>query len=216
MDFVDALKVLRRQWVVLLLGALATAGAGLYAVQVVATEYQARAQYLLLLPSDSGNGTDGQRVRGNPLVNLNGGLVFTASLIAADLSSEVVAQSLADGGFTSDYAIATGTSGGPVLDVMVTGTNETDVLETRDELLRRFDEKLGQLQELPGVPRNQLIFSSTNAVDPEAVAVPGAKRRALVLIAGVGLVVTLVVAFTVDGWSRRRRLRRAAAADADA
>lgn len=198
-DFVDALRVLARRWIVVLVGAVLTAGMGFYAIQVVETEYQARAQYLLLLPS----GATGE-TRGNPLVNLNGGLVFAASLIAADVSSVTVARELADDGFTSEYSIAAGTSGGPVLDLMVTGTDADDVLSTRDELLRRFDEKLGSLQDLPGVPKSQLIFSRTNAVDPVAEAVPGAKRQALIIIAGVGMVLTLAAAFTLDRVRRRR------------
>lgn len=203
MDFVDALRVLVRRWIVVLLGALVTAGIGFYAIQVVETEYQARAQYLLLLPS----GSTGEE-RGNPLVNLNGGLVFTASLIAADATSNTVARALVEEGFESDYSIAAGTSGGPVLDVMVTGTDETDVLATRDELLRRFDEKLDTLQDLPGVPRGQLIFSRTNAVDPVADVVPGAKRRALIIIGGLGMVLTLVVAFGLDRFRRRSDLEK--------
>jgi len=205
MDFLDALRVLVRRWIVVLLGLLLTAGAGFYAITVVPTEYQARAQYVLLLPSSS----TGSNNPTNPYTNLNAGLIFAASLIASDLSTKTVARELVDEGFESDFSIALGTSGGPALDVIVTGADRDDVLETRDELLRRFDDELGSLQRIPGIPQSQLIFSRTNAVDPVAEVVPGAKRKALLLIAAIGLVLTLIVAFTVDGLARRRSRRKA-------
>ncbi|WP_158647892.1 hypothetical protein [Nocardioides houyundeii] len=203
MDFVDALRVLGRRWIVVCLGLLLTAGAGFYAITVVATEYQARAQYVLLLPSSS----TGSNNPTNPYTNLNTGLIFAASLIASDLSTKTVARELVEEDFKSEFSIALGTSGGPALDVIVKGTDRDDVLETRDELLRRFDDELGSLQRIPGIPQSQLIFSRTNAVDPVAEAVPGAKRKALMLIAAIGLVLTLIAAFTIDGLSRRRSRR---------
>lgn len=206
MDFVDALRVLGRRWLVVLLGVLVTGGAGFYAITVVPTEYQARAQYVLLLPS----GATGVNNPTNPYINLNSGLIFVTALIASDLGTKDVARSLVKGGFESDYSVAQSTSGGPSLDVVVNGTDPDDVLATRNELLGRFDEELDSLQDVVGIPDRQLIFSRTNAVDPVAEVVPGAKKKALVLIAAVGMIVTLIMAFSMDGLLRRRRARKLA------
>ena len=206
MDFVDALRVLGRRWQVVLIGLLLTGGAGAYAITAVPTQYQARAQYVMLLPS----GANGAQNPTNPYINLNSGLIFASTLIASDMGTKDVVRSLVKSGFESDFSVAQGTTGGPVLDVIVDGTDRVDVLETRDELLRRFDEKLNELQDISGIPSRQLIFSRTNAVDPLAEVVPGAKKKALVLIAAVGLIVTLIMTFTVDGILRRRTARKLA------
>lgn len=206
MDFVDALRVLGRRWLVVVLGVVLTGAAGFYAIGVVATQYQARAQYVLLLPA----GATGVNNPTNPYINLNSGLIFATTLIASDLETKDVARNLVEAGFESDFSIAQGTSGGPVLDVVVEGPDREDVLATRDELLVRFDEKLDSLQDIPGIPDQQLIFSRTNAVDPVAEVVPGAKKKALVLIAAVGMISTLVLAFVIDGLLRRRTARKLA------
>ncbi|PUA82344.1 hypothetical protein [Nocardioides currus] len=206
MDFVDVLRVLGRRWLIVLLGVLVTGAAGFYAITVVPTQYQARAQYVLLLPS----GATGLTNPTNPYINLNSGLIFATSLIASDLGTKDVARTLVEDGFDSDYSIAQSTSGGPSLDVVVNGSDPDDVLATRNELLARFDEELDTLQDIPGIPDRQLIFSRTNAVDPVAEVVPGAKKKALVLIAAVGMVVTLVLAFSMDGLLRRRTARKQA------
>ena len=117
-------------------------------------------------------------------------------------------RSMVDEGFKSDYSLEQGVSGGPLLDVVVVGTDPADVIETRDELLRRFDERLSSLQDFSGIPSNQLIDSFTNAVDPVAEVVPGAKKKALILVAPVGAITTLVLAFVIDGWRRRARARK--------
>lgn len=205
MDFLDALRVLRRRWAVLLVGVLLTVGAGAWSIVSVPTQYQAGAQYLLLLPA----GSTGSQSPTNPYINMPGGLVFAATLIGSDMSTAAEARSLVEDGFESEYSVKQGPSGGPLLEVLVEGTDGRDVLETRDELLERFDRQLDSLQDITGIPSNQLIFSRTNAVDPIAEVVPGAKKKALVLVAVLGVVVTLVLAFLIDGLLRRRSRSKA-------
>lgn len=199
MDFFDSVRVLLRRWYVVLLGLLLLGGAAYYAIAVVPTNYQARAQYVLLLPAGSpGPGAI------NPYLNLNGGLTFAASLIASDIGTKAAIEELADAGFTSTYTIGLSTGAGPVLEVSASGTDPDDVLATRDAVLTRFDQELDELQAIPGIPSRQRIFSRTNAVDPVAEAVPGAKKKALLLIVALGGTLTLIAAFTVDGLLRRR------------
>lgn len=212
MDFVDVLRVLGRRWLIVLLGLVLTGAAGFYAIATVLTQYQAKAQYVMLLPSSANGVSDPV----NPYINLNGGLIFASTLIVSDMGTKEVARSMVKNGFESDYSVATGTSGGPVLDVMVEGTDPVDVLETRNELLRRFDEELDSLQDISGVPDRQLIFSRTNAVDPVAEVVPGAKKKALLLITAVGGVLTLIMVFVLDGLLLRRKARKLARKEAAA
>lgn len=199
MDFLDALRVLKRRYLVVILGAAVTSAAGLFILKGVDTEYQAQAQYVVLLPAESGGEGRGAI---NPYLNLNGGLIFAASLIASDMSTAESERSLVEDGFESDYSVAMDAGGRPLIQVLVDGTDPDDVLETRDELLRRFDTKLRLLQELPEVPAEQLMFSTTNAVDPAPEPVPGSKTRALLLVAILGVVTTLVIAFLMDGLIR--------------
>lgn len=204
MDFVESLRALLRSWLVVVIGMLCTGGAAAYIITQVPTEYQAAAQYVLVQPP----GSTGTKSPTNPYLNISGGQGFVATLIASDMKTKSQQRSMVDEGFRSDYSLEQGVSGGPLLDVVVVGTDPADVIETRDELLRRFDERLSSLQDFSGIPSNQLIDSFTNAVDPVAEVVPGAKKKALILVAPVGAITTLVLAFVIDGWRRRARARK--------
>lgn len=200
MDFLDVLRVLRRQWIVLLLGVILTGTGVVYALGTK-TQYQASAEYLVLLPPAA----TGQRNPTNPYINLPQGLGFAASLIASEINTHEVAESLEDRGFTSDYTVALGPADGPALHLNVTGTDPTNVVKTRDEIIRLLDARLNAMQDIPGIPDSQLMYSQTKAADSEAVAVPGAKIKALVLVAAVGGVFTLLLALIMDGLRRARK-----------
>ncbi|WP_248580537.1 hypothetical protein [Nocardioides sp. InS609-2] len=207
MDFLDALKVLWRRWLIVLLGILIT-GLGCGAVIAkVQTVYQGSAQYLLLLPSKANGDSNPQ----NPLINQPAGLVIGASLIAAEINTKDTEREMARDGFESDFALALAPSGGPLLSITVTDTDRVGVIATRDEILRRLDKQLAELQErdIPDIPDNQIISALPVAVNQEAEAVPGAKIKALVVVVALGGIITLLLVFALDRPLSRRAARRA-------
>jgi capsular polysaccharide biosynthesis protein len=208
MDFLDALRVLWRRWYVVLLGIFVVGlGCGAVITQVK-TEYQASAQYLLLLPSNA----TGEKTPQNPITNQPAGLVIGASLIAADLSTKDAARSLESAGFKSTYAIALNPQSGPLLSITVTDTDGSAAVAMRDELLRRLDQRLDAMQQrdIPGIPANQVIFSLKAAVNQEAEVVPGAKIKALVVVVAAGGLATLILTFLLDRVLLNRAETRAA------
>jgi hypothetical protein len=215
MDFLDALKVLLRRWYAVLVGLVLIGAACGVAITRVQTGYEATGQYLLLLPADA----SGTKTPTNPFLNLQSGLVVTGSLIAGTLTTKESQRSLATAGFTSKYAIGLNPGGGPILSITTDDTDPSMAVATRDEVIRRLDAELLRIQVAVDVPRTQLIHATESGVSPTAEVVPGRKIKALAVIAGGGLVLTLVVTFSLDRYllsHRRRRPRDASRDDDDA
>jgi capsular polysaccharide biosynthesis protein len=208
MDFMDALKLLWRRRVIVLLGILLTALAGAAVLVQVQTVYQASAQYLLLLPAEAA----GKKNPQNPLVDQPAGLIIAASLIAAEVNTTDSVSSMEDNGFNSDFSLALSPDSGALLGVQVTDTDPSAAVEHRDELLKRLDARLSQVQrrEIRGIPENQVITSLVVAANAEAEAVPGAKIKALVIVVALGGVLTVLAAFVLDRPLRLRAEARAA------
>jgi len=204
-DFVDALKVLARRWYVVFGGLVLLAFASMGAILYVPTNYQASAQYLLLLPSDS----TGIATPTNPLINLPSGLSVVATLIAGDMMTKEQMRDMVDSGFQSSYAIALTPGSGPLLDITSDDTDAAEAVRTRDELIRRLDDDLRRIQDEAGAPKNQTITASTYAVGRVAEAVPGAKIKALAGIEALGLTLTLVITFTIDRMVLAGKAKRA-------
>ena len=200
MYFLDALKVLQRRWLVLTIGLLLTGAASGAAILVVPSQYQASAQVLLLLPPEA----SGESTPTNPLLNLQGGLTITATLVSGNLSTKDVQRALESTGFTSEYAIGVTPGTGPLMSISALDTDPAKALATRDEILARLKAELSRIQSDPAIPSTQIIRAEVFSVNEEAEVVPGSKIRALAIIVGVGMTVTFVVAFALDRALRDR------------
>lgn len=194
MDFVESLRVLLRRWRVLLVGIIAIAAAAAGAIVAIPTNYQAAGQLVLLLPAQS----TGAATPTNPYLNLEPGLTITASLIAATLSTKDAARSLETTGFTSEYSIGLNPGAGPILEISAEDNDPVMAVRTRDEVIKRLQEELARIQQAVNAPQRQLISARTNSMPNVAEALPGSKIRALAAIGGVGMVVTLLIAFMRD------------------
>lgn len=202
MYFVDALKVLARQWLVVLVGLAAVAGAAFAVVRVVPTEYQASGQLMLLLPTSS----TGRETPTNPYLNLPAELTTTASLLAGTMMTKDTVQALEDERMDSEYDVAVVPGAGPLLIITTRDTDPERAIDTRDGVMSRLDQELDLIQIEANVPETQLIRLLPFSVGSTAEALPGSKIRALAVVGGVGMTVILLVAFARD---RRRRRRRA-------
>ena len=194
MDFIDALRVLGRRWRVLAVGIALTMASGLAAVFFVPTNYEASGQLVLLL----GPRSISSRNATNPYLNLEPGLTVTASLIASTLTTKDAQRSVEDAGYTSEYTVGVSPDTGPLLEVSAEDTDPIMAVKTRDEVIRRLRAELLRMQSEVGAPSRQLINMSTNSAPEQADPLPGSKIRALAVIGGVGVFLTLLVAFTRD------------------
>lgn len=200
--FLDALKVLRRRWLAVVIGLLLTLAGGGAVLKFVPTDHQASAQLLLILPPEF-NGPDKPPV--NPYLNLLPGLNSTASLISGTLTTDEAQKAMAKQGFRAEYTITLLPDTGPLLLIQATDPNPAIALKTRDELIKRLDTELGRIQVEESVPTAQVIHARTDAVSADADPQYGGKIRSLVVVLVAGLLLTIFVVFLREGPRSRRR-----------
>lgn len=203
MDFIDALRVLGRRWRIVAVGIVAVISTSAAGIFLVPTNYQAAGQLLLLLPAQA----TGASSPTNPYLNLVPGLTVTASLIASTLTTKEAQRSVAESGFTSEYSVGINPGTGPLLEISAEDTDPVMAVKTRDEVIRRLQAELARIQAEEQAPQRQLIRIRPNSVPQQADPLPGSKIRALAVIGGLGITLTLVIAFGIDR-VRRPDLRR--------
>jgi capsular polysaccharide biosynthesis protein len=208
MDFLDALGVLRRRWYVVLTGFVVLIGAALVTVFVVPTTYQASGQLVLLLPAQSKVKESPE----NPYLNLAPGLNVVGSLIASTLTTKESQRNLEAAGFKAEYSVALNPETGPILEVSAKDSDPALAIATRDEVIRRLDAELLRIQTEADVPARQFISARPNGVTSVAEVLPGSKIRALAAIAGLGVSLTLFIAFVIDRQRSKEPKRTEAAA----
>ena len=204
MYFVDVIKVLLRRWYVVLVGMLLVAGALVYAIKEVPTQYQATGQVLILLPPKA----TGPNTPTNPYMNLAPGLVTTATLIAEQLNNTTNHAAVKDAGFTSEYALGVVPDTGPLLVITAKDTNAREADQTMEEVVTRVGAQLDRMQANLEIPENQYMHTRRNDTNAGAQALPGSKIRAAGVLGGGGIVLTVVCAFLLDGFMRRRKAKQ--------
>lgn len=211
MYLVDLLALLLRRWVVVMIG-LALTGAGAYGVLTyVEPDYQASGQLLLLLPPEA----TGDATPTSPFLNFESGISTAASLVAGQVGSKDTQRELAAEGHDAEYAVALAPEAGPLLVVTTKDKDPAVAVSTRDAVMERIAAELARIQKEARVPQRQLINADTTSTTKKAEVLPGSRMRALVGVAGVGALVTLLAAFGLDRLLLRRRTRRATAAAGD-
>jgi len=115
-----------------------------------------------------------------------------------------VITALANKGYTASYAIADDpNTSGPILDITVTGNSAAEVENTLRGVTNEVQTKLIALQSFL-VPANR-ITSMVASFDPTAKLEVSKKARDVVLIVGLGLVLTYALPQILDANIRRRR-----------
>jgi len=196
------LRVLRRRWILAVLGILLTSGLAALTPRVVPPEYAVTASVLLLPPvrtSEPG---------ANPYLSL-GGLTGPTEVLARALADPVVAKELKAAGASGEYTVARDfNTSAPVL--VVTAQDKTVVGATRttDLVLERLPRTLRELQASINVAPEAMITSAVINHDAKPEILRKPLIRALLLVVVAGLVLTLTIAGIVDGILIRRPSRR--------
>ena len=198
----DVVRALGRRWYVVLVGLLLTAGMVYGAYKASPPEYNARA-LVLLLPSEAEVGR-----RGNPFLLLSG-LEQPAGILAAYLSSASARAEVEELSPNAEYEVGLDDSTrGPVIVVDVTDETAMDTLKTLDHLLRRIPEELARMQQDVDVRESAVIGSMQLTVDRQPKADIRGTVRLMIAALVVGVVVTGVSAFAIDGLAQRRKPSR--------
>ena len=114
------------------------------------------------------------------------------------------AKSLAAQGYTSGYLVSDASdTSGPVLDVVVTGHNEASVAHTLYGVTNEISAKLRALQ--GGLGDSNVVQEAVITFAPQPTALRSKKEKPLLVIFGLGLVLTIGIPVIVDAQRSRRR-----------
>jgi hypothetical protein len=202
MDLLTALKILLRQWPVVLAGFLLTIIGVIQVGNMVAPTYEAKGTVLLKSPSAS-----------NPYLEFPAGLEVTADALVVFMQSPVAVQQMEAAGATAEYSLER--TNGPIVDITANGGTEDEATNTIETVVDGLTAKLDEYQS-PAPPDSRIAVDVIT--QPTANAKLGSRIRAQAATGAIGLAATVAAGLAVDAIRRQlreARLRREAEADAD-
>ena len=205
MDFWDLTKLLVRQWMIavpmlILSGALIWLTFNNVKPDYVATAY-VQLVPPVLGPTVPGKATPEQR---NPWLGL--GLQTIGNAANVSVLDKTFAKDLETTGYSETFT-STMDPSTPLITMEVVGDTQPQARQTADLLVQRFTESVATLQSTYGVSPGDSITARRLDLGRNVEESNSKVKRALVAVAGVGLLMTAAVTVGVDAWLRRRRRR---------
>lgn len=198
----DLAASIQRRWYIVLVGLALTVGLCLLTSRSIPVQYDADGSVLLLPPNSSVG------PRGNPYLYL-GGLGPTVDILVSRLGSDSVQREITAAHPDATVVIERDVSTtGPVILVTATSSRSEDALAATQDTLDVVPAVLADLQEQLSVPQPSLITSMQLTTVDSVTANDKGKMRAMLALAGVGTVGTLVGVGLLDGLLLSRRSRR--------
>lgn len=203
MDLVASGRTLRRRWILTSFLFLLTLAAALAAWVKIPGPYQAESM-TVLYPSQQASKPNGD----NPLMSFGGSLNVAGDIVLREVSAPLFVAQLAAHGYTSSFTIADDPSStGPILDVTVTGKNQAQVEQTLNGVTAAVKNQLATIQQ-SYKPANR-ITSQVVSTQPTPLLLVSKKARTIVIVLGLGLVLTFAIPQVVDAEIAKRRGARA-------
>lgn len=199
MDLVASGRTLRRRWILTSFLFLLTVVAALAAWVKLPGPYQAESM-TVLYPSQQASKLNGD----NPLMSFGGSLNVAGDIVLREVSAPSYAAQLAAHGYTSSFTIADDpNTTGPILDVTVTGKNQSQVEQTLNGVTAAVKNQLAVIQQ-NYKPANR-ITSQVVSTQPTPQLLVSKKARTIVIVLGLGLVLTFAIPQVVDAEIAKRR-----------
>ncbi len=202
MDLTASLRALRRRWILTTLLLLLTLAAGYDLWHKAVGPYSA-GSIVALVPSIQSSKTNGN----NPYLSYAPTENVAGDTVRYEVMAPATAATLAAQGDTASYTIVDDpNTTGPILDITVTGKSQAVVESTLRGVTDQVQVQLAALQK-PLKPVNQitskvLSFATTPSLESSK------KARPVVLVVGLGLVLTFALPQMWDAeitrWRRRR------------
>ncbi|HVQ96199.1 MAG TPA: hypothetical protein VMU51_34595 [Mycobacteriales bacterium] len=206
MDFVSALLVLVRHWLVVLNGAVLTIGATVALFVAVPPTYQATSSSVLLVPAQPGATEAGQL---NPYLGFGSSLGIVAQITARRMNNPATGEKLTKQGATAAYLVDIVPGDAPMLSVTATSQDEQAALRTAKIVNSAISTELRDSQVALGAPTNLLIQTSPVTTATQAVLKRGSQIRALAAALVLGIAGTIISAFIAESVRVRRAKFRA-------
>jgi hypothetical protein len=202
MDLVAAMRTLRRRWILTTVLLLLTLAATAAIWVKKPGPYQAESM-VALIPSHQSSIVNGN----NPYLSFGGSENIAGDIVLRQMMAPQTVASLADRGYGESFEIVDDpTTSGPILDITVTGSNQNEVEATLQGVTAATQAKLTALQS--GLRPADQITSMVASQDPSAHLLVSKKARLVVLVLGLGLILTYAIPQIVDAEITRRRGRR--------
>jgi hypothetical protein len=205
-DFWDATKVLFRRWYIALPLLLLTFGATGYTAVAVKPDYVLTSYVQLIPPAPSGELKPITNLPGNPWNQL--GLEALSQAANYATVDQTFLDTLQQDGYSTNFKI---TVGDPVAGatIEVIGSTRRQAIDTTDTVIKRYRDSTQRLQTQYNVQPKDMI--QVQRLDQgENLKQPGGKvKRAILAVAGTGLLLMAGATIAVDAFIRRRRNRKA-------
>ncbi|GAB4047210.1 YveK family protein [Catellatospora paridis] len=210
MDLWDITKLLARRWMIfvpllVVCGAVAALATARVNPSYVATSY------VQLVPPTIGQVQPGQAnaFDRNPWAGLGLQALGNASIVTVTDAS--VAKELYDNGYSDSYTVLLSPSS-PLITFEVVGDSAAQANGTTEQLITRFSRTVSTLQTAYGVKQADMITSYRLDVGTNVKESSSTIKRAAVVFAGVGFLLSIGLTIAIDALLRRRQRRRASAA----
>jgi hypothetical protein len=191
MDIKETLLILRRRWYITGSLLLLTLGASA-ALAARPGPYQSESQVVLLPSAQSAKAAGG-----NPYLSFDDSETLTADLLRRQLIAPPLVQSLSKNGYRSSYQVVDDPlTVGPVLDVTVTGNNESSVEHTLAGVTFAAGRQL-RLMQGHVAPIDRITLRTVSYARQPSLLVSKKARTPVVALA-MGLVLTLAVPLAFD------------------
>lgn len=204
MDFWDLTKLVFRRWYVAVPLLVLTGLAAAYTTYTVKPDYKATA-YVQLIPPPEASITENIKSLRNPWLDLGLGALNTAATYAT-VDKQFLNQLKTRG--MSDNVVITNGYPAPIATVEVIGSSEAMAMGTTDEVVKRFNETVKSLQDDYAVQRQGRILTRRLDTGSNLEETGGKVKRALVAVAGAGVLLTAGLTVAFDALMRRRFRRR--------
>lgn len=206
-DFWDLTKLLVRRWAIVLPLLILTTGVTALVTTRVEPDFTAMAYVQLIPPVATETTTTGEvtLAERNPWVGL--GLETLGNAAIVTISDQRVVEDLKAGGFSDSYTL-TISDQSPLVTLEIVGKSSQQVRDTSDQLIARFTENIVTLQSAYGVSTADSITVRRLDMGTNVTKSTSKIKRALIAVAGVGLLLTIAITVGIDAWWRHRRQRR--------
>ncbi|MFY1698278.1 hypothetical protein [Solwaraspora sp. WMMA2101] len=208
MDFWDLTKLLFRRWYIaapLLLISVAAAG---WTRTSVDPDYIATS-YVQLIPPTAANTApdeDAPATPRNPWLELGLGSLSRAA--ALTVQDQAVLKQLDAAGLSENVAITLDNQQ-PIMTIQVVGESEEQATETTEEVVRRLEASVVGLQADYGASEDSFITARRLDRGDNIQEANSKVNRAMIAVAGVGVLLSAALTIGIDGLLRRRRPRPA-------
>lgn len=198
----DMLRSLLRRWYVVVLG-LALTALGVYGAQALTpVNYSATSTVVLLPPEKSVE--DGN----NPYLYL-GGLGQALNVLVISMNSEAKQTAIIGTDGTQEFTLEQdSTTTGPIIQIAVQAPTAGQALALVDKVTAQVPVTLNELQDELKVPKDAKIGTMTLAESQEAETENRRQLQVMIVVAGGGLVLTVLAVAALEKLLSRRKPKR--------